>query len=87
MDKLTIEVDAKTIYDSLSDLGSKMEEMIRHQKHTNGTVRENSESIQRNSDKINVLEKFKIKSAAFIAGVVAVVQVMLSYFPQIKFLN
>ena len=61
MDKFTIEVDARTIYDSLRSMESK------------------------NTERIGILEKFKIKSAAFIAGVVAVVQVMLSYFPQIKF--
>ena len=85
MDKFTIEVDARTIYDSLRSMESKMEEMIMHQKHTNGSVRENSEAIKENTERIGILEKFKIKSAAFIAGVVAVVQVMLSYFPQIKF--
>jgi len=45
MDKFTIEVDARTIYDSLKNLESKMEEMITHQKETNGRVTKNEKKV------------------------------------------
>ena len=79
MDKLTIEVDARTIYDSLKNLESKMEEMIGHQKHTNGSVQENIKCIRENSKKISTLERYKVKTAAFMGGVVAAVQVGLHF--------
>jgi len=84
-DKFTIEIDARTIYDSLKNMEAKMEEMIRHQKHTNGSVAGNMVGIKENSKRIGTLEKFKMKSTAFIAGVVAVVQIALNYLPPFNF--
>ena len=45
-DKLEITVDAKTIYDSLKKLESQGEEMIAHQKKTNGRVTKCEDEIQ-----------------------------------------
>lgn len=45
MEKFTIEVDAKALYDSLKNLESKMDEMISHQQKTNGRVTANEDSI------------------------------------------
>jgi len=44
-DKLTIQIDARTIYDSLKSLEGKMEEMINHQKLTNGRVTKNENKL------------------------------------------
>jgi len=56
-DKLVIEVDAKTIYDSLSELKTLVSEVIEHQKHTNGDVTENKNRIQKNMDKLAAHDK------------------------------
>lgn len=60
-DKLVIEVDAKTIYDSLQDLSSKMDTVIKHQKITNGRVTANEK-------KISDGEKFHVKVGAYAGG-------------------
>ena len=62
-DKLTIEIDAKTLYDSIKDLGNKMDDMIKHQKVTNGRVNDLEEDFKP-SGRIGKLETFHTKTLA-----------------------
>lgn len=44
---LKITVSAKTVYDGIVRLETKMEEMINHQKETNGKVKANTRNIEK----------------------------------------
>jgi hypothetical protein len=78
-DKLTIKVDAKTIYDSITDLKNLMSTMIEHQKITNGRVNKLEDCREKEIfPRIEKLEKIHIKQAAYVAGAVSVVQIIIA---------
>lgn len=68
-DSFEIKVDKKWLYDTLMRLEGKVEEIIGHQKKTNGRVKECEGNIED-------LKTFKTRALAIWAAVVAVISVI-----------
>jgi len=64
-DKLIIEVDAKTLYDGITNLSTKLDEVIEHAKKTNGRVTKTEEDVEK-------LKSFQTKAIAFVSAIAVV---------------